>query len=266
MTGPSVARSTPRIAIVRTPGPSLAGAIRTHVETVPVDVAQARRQHEAYVETLASLGCEIVRLPELPGSPDAVFVEDTVVVLEDVAVACRPGAAARRAEVPSVIEAVARYREVVSIEPPATVDGGDLLALGGRLYVGRSSRTNGEGVCQLAALLEPRGYEVVPVAVRGCLHLKTAATMIGDRTVLAHRPWIESSVLADVRIVDVDPAEPFAANVLRIGDTVLVARRFPRTMVRLLDEGFDVRTVAADELAKAEGGLTCASVVLEAGH
>jgi len=249
---------------VRTPNASLAGATRTHVEAVPVDATRARRQHGAYVDTLASLGCEIVRLPELPDSPDGVFVEDTVVVLEGVAVACRPGAAVRRAEVRSVVEAVGRYRDVVSIEPPATVDGGDLLALGRRIYVGRSSRTNKEGVRQLAALLEPWGYEVVPVAVRGCLHLKTAVTAVGDHTVLAHRPWVESSALAEVEIVDVDPAEPFAANALRIGDTVLVARRFPRTGVRLLDEGFDVRTVAADELAKAEGGLTCASVVFEA--
>jgi len=249
---------------VRAPNASLAGAIRTHVEAVPIDVGRVRRQHGAYVDTLASLGCEIVRIAELPDSPDAVFVEDTVVVLEDVAVACRPGAAVRRAEVPSVVEAVGRHRDIVSIEPPATVDGGDLLALGRRLYVGRSSRTNKEGVCQLATLLEPRGYEIVPVAVRGCLHLKTAVTAIGDHTVVAHRPWIESSALEDVEFVDVDPAEPFAANALRIGDTVLVARRFPRTGVRLLDEGFDVRTVAADELAKVEGGLTCASVVFEA--
>lgn len=252
---------SPPIAIVREPGPSLDGAIRTHVEPAAIDAEGARRQHAAYVGALASLGCEIVRLPSAPELPDAVFVEDAAVVLDEVAIACRPGAAARRAEVPSVIEAVRRWRPVEAVHAPATVDGGDVLVVGRTVFVGRSDRTNGVGAAWLRELLEPRGYRVVSIEVRGCLHLKTAVTSVADGTVLAHRPWIDAAALEGVEILDVDPSEPFAANALRVGDVLLVARRFPRTAARLTAAGLDVRPVAADELAKAEGGLTCSSVI-----
>ncbi len=250
-----------RVALVREVGAAIAEGERTHVERVPIDVERARAQHAAYVATLAELGCEVVRLPAAAEWPDAVFVEDTVVVLDEVAVAARPGAPSRRAEVPSVVEAVRADRPVMEIAAPGTLDGGDVLVAGRTLFVGRSGRTNDEGVEQMERIGRAHGYEVRPVDFRGCLHLKSAATCLDDQTLLVHRPWVDVEALSGLELIDVDPAEPGAANALAVGGVVLVAERFPRTAERLAGTGYEVRTLAADELARAEGGLTCCSVI-----
>ena len=252
------------LALVRPVSDSLADCELTHLERVPIDVGRAREQHRAYVELLAELGCTIEWLPAAPGSPDAVFVEDTAVVVGEVAVVARPGAASRHREIDAVAAALAGRRPLARIEAPGTLDGGDVLRVGRRVFVGRSARSDASGRDQLRAILEPHGYTVEAVTVTGCLHLKSAATEVADGTLLLHPDWLDTTPFAGLDLVAVDPAEPFAANALRLDATVVLPAAFPRTRRRLESHGIEVRPVAADELAKAEGGVTCCSILV--GH
>ncbi len=252
-----------RIALTRSVSPGIVQCELTHIAREPIDVDMARAQHAAYEGLLADLGCRRIRLPDAPACPDGVFVEDTAVVLEEVAVITHPGAASRRAETTSVAEALARYRPLVWIQPPATLDGGDVLVLGRTLYVGLSGRTNADGVDQLRRLVEPFGYRCRGIEVRGCLHLKSAVTGIGEESVLLNRAWVSPDPFAAFEKIDVDPAEPHAANALRVGDVVLFPAAFPRTGERLERVGLDLRTVDVAEFTKAEGGVTCCSIVFD---
>lgn len=249
------------LAITRAIPPSLARCELTHLERRPIDVARAVEQHRQYESALEALGCRVRRLPAEPELPDSVFVEDAAVVVDECAVVTRPGAASRRAETASVAEALRPHRDLREIEAPGTLDGGDVLRLGRRIYVGIGGRTNEEGARQLGAFLAPFGYAVHPVAARGCLHLKTAATALGDDLLLINPAWVDGAVFGGARWVEVDPAEPFAANVLCVGNTVLAPAAAPRTRARLENHGFEVVSVDASELAKAEAGLTCCSLV-----
>jgi dimethylargininase len=197
-------------------------------------------------------------LPAEDAMPDSVFVEDAAIVVDELAIITRPGAESRRGETASVAAALSRHRPLAYIEPPATIDGGDVLRVGRDLYVGLSTRTNNAVVEQLTALL-PR-YRVHGVTVRGCLHLKSAATEAGDGVVVVNPEWIDPSLFATT--INVDPGEPNAANVLRVGNFLFAAAAFPRTNARLRAAGFDVRELEAGELAKAEGALTCCSILV----
>ena len=250
------------LALVRPVSEALDRCELSHLARVPIDVGRARQQHRLYVELLASLGCTIEWLPAAPESPDAVFVEDTAVVVDEVAVVARPGAASRRGETEAVAAALARRRPLARIEAPGTLDGGDVLRVGKRVFVGRSARSDASGRDQLRAILEPYGYTVEAVTVTGCLHLKSAATEVADGTLLLHPGWLDAAPFAGLDLVPVDPAEPFAANALRLGATVVHPAAFPRTRRRLESHGIEVRPVAADELAKAEGGVTCCSILV----
>ena len=243
------------IAITRDVSPSIARAELTHLERVPIDAERAREQHRQYRDVLASLGCEVIELPADSAYPDCVFIEDTAVVLSDVAVITRPGAESRRGETAVVAETLARYRPLVHIEAPATLDGGDVLVLDERIYVGRSSRSNDAALEQLRALT---GREVVSVPVHGALHLKTAITRVSANSLLVNREWVDVAPFAGWTLIDVDPAEPFAANALLLGEHVIYPRAFPRTAARLRN----VVPVDADELAKAEGGVTCCCLLV----
>jgi dimethylargininase len=252
------------IALTREVSSSLADCELTHLVREPIDVERARRQHEAYEQALAGLGCRVVRLPELPASPDAVFVEDVAVVVDEHAVITRPGAVSRRAETASASEALAAFRSLTAVSAPGTLDGGDVLRLGRRIFVGRSSRSNDAGVAALRGALEPFGYSVDSVEVEGCLHLKSAATEVAPGVVLVNPAWVEPGAFGAVRTVEVDSQEPSAANGLRIGDGLLYGASFPRTRGRLEALGFRVISVDLSELAKAEGAVTCCSLVFEA--
>jgi len=266
---PEAARSTPPsprpTALVRPVSSSLVRCQLTHLSRAPIDLDLAREQHGRYVEVLAGLGCVIERLPAAPGLPDAVFVEDAAVVFDEVAVEARPGAASRRGETAAVAAALARWRPLARIEAPGTLDGGDVLRVGRRVFVGRSRRTDRSGFDQLRALLAPFGYRVEEVAVTGCLHLKSAATEVAEGTLLVARRWLDAAPFAGLELIDVDPAEPFAANVLRVGEPVVLPEAFPLTRRRLEARGIAVRTVPASELAKAEGGVTCCSILVAGG-
>jgi dimethylargininase len=253
------------VALVREVSPEIVRCELTHLERVPIDLERARAQHAEYVAALAELGCRIEWLPAEPGLPDAVFVEDTAVVLDDLAVITRPGTESRQAELDSVAGALGRYRTLHHIRAPGTLDGGDVLRAGRALYVGETARTNGEGISQLAAIVTREGYAVCAMPVRGCLHLKSAATALEERTVLINRGWTDAVRFAGRRLIDIDPAEPFAANALAVGGALIHAAEFPRTRAILTGAGYTVRPVPASELAKAEGGVTCCSLLVAVG-
>lgn len=248
-----------RRAFVREPSPLLAEGELTFLDRAVVDVDRARAQHGAYCELLAGLGLDVAVLPAAPQLPDAVFVEDTAVVLGNVAVVTQPGAVSRRAEVatvrPDLAAAGLTLRE---ISGAATVDGGDVLTVGTTIYVGRSTRTNDEGIAQLAAHAHQLGRTVVPVDVTGALHLKTAATALPDGTIVAVPDWLDGSAFRErVR----EAAEPAGANVLTVARTVVVAASAPGTADQLRGSGLDVKVLDISEFEKVEAGLTCLSIL-----
>lgn len=247
------------IAITRDVSPSIAHAELTHLQRTPIDYERASAQHREYRDLLVSLGLRVVALPGHAAYPDCVFVEDTAIVLEDVAVITRPGAESRRGETALMAETLAAYRPLAFIEAPATIDGGDVLVLDRRIYVGLSERTSEAALEQLRAITR---REVIPVGVHGALHLKTAVTRVSGDTLLVNREWLDLAPFAGWKLIDVDAGEPFAANALLVDGVVIYPAAFPRTRAKLA--GFDVRTVDADELAKAEGGVTCGAILVEA--
>ncbi len=253
-----------RIAITRAVSRALQDCELSHLPRVPVDLALARRQHAAYEQVLRETGCEVRQLAELPQHPDSVFVEDTVIALDEVAVITRPGAASRRGEVDSMVAALAGQRETLRIEAPGTLDGGDVLRLDRVLYVGASARSSAEGIAQLGRLLAPFDYRVVAVPLRDCLHLKSAVTQVADGQLLVNPDWVDAACFPGWTTVVVDAAEPHAANALRLGDAVIHAASAPRTTAKLRALGIDVRSVDMSEMEKAEGAVTCCSVILAA--
>jgi dimethylargininase len=250
-------------ALIRPVSSGMARCELTHLARSPIDIAVAGQQHRRYAEALASLGCRLVELGAEPDLPDSVFVEDTVVVLDEIAVLTRPGAASRHAEVASVARALEGRRPRVRIEAPGTLDGGDVLRIGRSVFVGQSGRSNADGIRQLATAIAPHGYEVVPVPVRGCLHLKSAITLVGPDTLLINDDWVDRGLWTGMRYVTVAREEPHAANALQIGDTVVHAASGPRTRERLEAAGFPVLAVDVSEIEKAEGAVTCCSVIVD---
>jgi dimethylargininase len=248
-------------ALTREVSSALADCELTFLDREPIDVARAAVQHDAYCAVLASMGLEVVRLPGDPGLPDCCFVEDTAVVVDEVAVLTAMGAPSRRGEIAAVAVALAPDREIVRIEPPARIDGGDVLVMGRRVFVGQSGRTDAAGARALAAALSPFGYEVIPVAVPGCLHLKSAATALDAETLLVNPDWIDLAPLSAYGLVRVDRTEPWAANVLAVPGGVLAHRGFPRTLEALASRGYALRPVDVSEFLKAEAGVTCKSIV-----
>jgi dimethylargininase len=247
-------------AITRQVSPALASCELEFLPRTPIDLELANAQHAAYEAYLRGCGARVISLSAEPSLPDSVFVEDPAIVLDEIAVITRTGAVSRRAEAESLAAALAPYRKIARIEAPGTLEGGDVLKVGRTLFVGVSTRTNVDGIRQFATLLEPFGYRVVPVPVRGCLHLKSAASALDEETVLVNRAWIETGALGDLRLIDVDAAEPWAANVLSLAGATLMPAGFERT--RALLEGLGYRTHALDisELRKAEAGVSCMSL------
>jgi dimethylargininase len=249
------------VALTREPARALDACELTYREREPIDAAAAATQHRGYCDALRACGARVVTLPAVDELPDSVFVEDTAVVLEEVAVLTRPGVESRRGEVSLIEPEVARLRRVVRVEPPATLEGGDVLRLGRTLYVGLSPRTNAPGAEALRRFAAPHGYEVVTVEPRGCLHLKTGCSALDEETVLFNPDWVDANVFRGREVVPVDASEPWAANVLRVAGSVCVSTSFPRTAEMLAARGYDVRSVEVSEFAKAEGGLTCMSLL-----
>jgi dimethylargininase len=247
-------------ALVREPSSMLAEGIVTHISRTPVDVALARVQHAAYVDALAASGWMVEHAPAADDCPDSVFIEDTVVVCEDLAVLTRPGAPSRRAEVAGVAEAIRSLGlRTARIQEPGALDGGDVLQVGHTVYVGRGGRTNGEAIRQLRGLLAPLGRTVIAVPLRNVLHLKSAVTALPDGTFVLLPELVPAELFPVVRPV----AEEAGCHVVPLGgDRVLIAASAPRTAGLLDDLGFTPVVVDISEFEKLEGCVTCLSVLL----
>ena len=252
------------IAITRAVSDAIGNCELTHLAREPIDVDRAREQHAAYERALETrAGCQIVRAGEAPDLPDSVFVEDAAIVLDEVAIITRPGAASRRAETAGVATVLQQFRELRHIEAPGTIDGGDVLVCARHVFVGRTSRTNDEGIRQLQRMIAPFGYSVSGVAVRGCLHLKSAATVLAETQLLANPDRIVRDEFPGIDFLLADSREPDAANILKAGDDYLYSSAFPRTR-EMLERSLTLTVLDMSELAKAEGAMTCCSVVFRA--
>jgi dimethylargininase len=250
------------IAITRAVSAALGDCELTHLERVPIDVEVARAQHREYEQALREAGYFIEHLESTNEMPDSVFVEDIAVVFDELAIITRPGAASRRLETAAVAGALTRHRPLHVIEAPGTVDGGDVLVAGKQVFVGLSTRTNEHAAVQMARVLQPHGYKVREVVVHDCLHLKSAVTTLSDDLLLVNPAWIDRATFDGFALVEVDPEEPMAANALRLDDRILYSASFPRTAARLERRGLRVERVPASEVAKAEGAVTCCSLIL----
>jgi len=252
-----------RLAITREISPRFNECEITHIDRTPIDLDIARAQHGGYVNALKALGCKVVELPAEADLPDSVFVEDTAFILDEVAVITRPGADSRKPETESIIRALSPYKELIHVREPATIDGGDVLIVGRNIFVGRSTRSNLHAVNQLNESLGRYGYVVTSVELHDCLHLKSAVSRVDDKTLLINRNWVDTRPFANYEQIEVDPSEPYAANCLPIGDSIIYPTSFPKTQARLEERGYKITNVEVDELAKAEGAVTCCSLVIE---
>ncbi len=233
----------------------------TFIDRQPIDFDRAVQQHQQYRQLLRGLGVNVLQIPAADDCPDCCFLEDTAVVLDELAVVTRPGSEARRQEVAGVATLIKQHRGVVHVEPPATLEGGDVLRILRDLYVGVTSRTNREGIDALRKHVEPYGYRVHSVVVPGALHVKSVCTAVDDHTILADPTRIDISPFSEYEIVEVPAEEWMAANVLLVNGTVCMHKGFRKTARLLQQRGIDVRTVDISEFLKAEAGLTCMSVI-----
>lgn len=248
-------------ALTRGVSPSIGDCKLTFMEREKLDVAVAAEQHEAYQQCLTKMGVRVTPLALLPEAPDAVFIQDTAVVVDEVAVIATMGAASRAGEVKSVAEALSTQRPCRHLSPPATVEGGDVVRIGRTLYVGHSGRTNREGIRQLSAILEPYDYQVRAVEVTGCLHLSTGCSYLGRDLLLVNSAWVDATAFEYFHLLEVPETEPWAANTIAVGEMVLVPSAFTQTRALIEEQGFQVITTDISELQKAEGALTCMSLI-----
>jgi dimethylargininase len=249
-------------AITHLPSPGMERGERTYVGAASIDYARALTQHAAYCGALAACGARVLTLDANCDLPDCVFVEDAAIVLDEVAVLMSMGAPSRRGELELIAEALRPFREMERIALPARIDGGDVVCSGHSLFVGASSRTDADGIAALRALVERHGYSVTPVPVRGCLHLKTSCSALPDGRFLVNPAWIDVVPLAGSKLLPVPASEPWAADVLPIGEAIIVADAFPATRALLERQGFRTVPVTVSEFAKAEGGVTCLSLIV----
>jgi dimethylargininase len=254
------------IALTRAVSDRFAEAISALAPVEPIDVARARTQHAAYLDALRALGAEVVVLDGEPAYPDSVFIEDTAVVARGLAVVTRPGAPTRQGEVEAVARALERLGdlEIARMAAPATLDGGDCLRLRDTIYVGRSARTSAEGVAALRALFAPRGVRIVPVELpANVLHLKCVCSPLANDRVLLARDTVPAGTFEGAEVVWVPAEELYAANAVAVADRgVIVADGYPRAREALSRAGFRTIAVATSEASKADGSLTCQSILI----
>ena len=249
-------------AITREVNAAIGSCELTFLSRIEIDIDLALKQHEQYQAALSSLGCDIVSVPTEPGLPDSVFIEDTALVLDEIAVLCRPGAESRRPEVAGVEGVLEEYRTLASIQPPGTLDGGDLLRIGKVIYAGLSTRSNQSGIEQLRSIVADYGYSVETVETSKCLHLKSAVSGVAPGVLLINPDWISTSAFTDYELIDVDKEEAHAANALPVGESLIYSSSYPRTMEKMMARNINVVPVDVSELQKAEGAVTCCSLIL----
>jgi len=251
-------------AITRAVSPALAQCELSFISRQPIDLAKARAEHHAYEKLLRELGVRVISLPPAADLPDSMFVEDPALVLDELAVIFPLGSESRRPEAAAIAAALEPFRKLAHVLLPGTVEGGDVLRLGKRLFVGSTRRSNADGAAQLSGIVAPFGYTLVEVPVTGCLHLKSAVTALDGNTLLANRSCFDPTLFGDYDWVDVDPSEPHAANALAICGTIVYPSSFPLTRARIAARGFRVAALDIAELQKAESDLTCSSLIFDA--
>jgi dimethylargininase len=252
-------------AITRAVGPALGDCALTFIDRSAIDIAKARVQHAAYRESLRVAGAVVEVLPADDALADSVFVEDIAVVLDEAAVLTRPGSPLREREIPAIEAALSRYRELFRIVAPGTLEGGDVLRFGRDFFVGISSRTNGEGFSRFASIVQSFGYRATPVAVTGCLHLKTAVTALDRETLLVNPGWLDADALPSIRKLEVPHEEPFGANALVVNGAIHLSAGCMQTRELVEKAGFPVTALDVSEFEKAEAGLTCLSLIFSTG-
>ena len=260
-------------AITRSVSPAIVHCELSFIPRRPINLQLASMQHHAYEHLLEELGARVLSLPAEPSLPDSMFVEDPAIVLDELAVIFPLGTESRRPEAASIAQALSKFRKLEYVTLPGTLEGGDILRVGRRLFVGLTKRSNAEGIRQLASILAPHHYEVIGVEVTGCLHLKSAVTYLGRNqaagsraafaTLLANRSWFNTEQFTGFEWLDVDPSEPHAANALALGNTIIFPSSFPGTRARIEAAGFHVTPLDISELQKAESGLTCSSLIFQ---
>ena len=230
----------------------------------PIQFERAVQQHRNYQELLRSLGVAVTEIPSQNDCPDCCFLEDTAIVLDELAIITRPGSTARRHEVDGVVPSISGYRkQVFRIEAPANLEGGDVLRVGRTLFVGLTQRTNLEGIEALRALAWPFGYSLCAVDVPGALHLKSVCTALDDHTLLLEPSRVDRGAFSNFEVIEASADEWMAANVLLVDGRVCMHSGFPRTRKLLEQRGYEVRTVDISEFLKAEAGLTCMSLLFK---
>ena len=234
------------------------------IDRVAIDVEKMKQQHRAYEDMLRSMGYEVTQIPADDNCPDCCFIEDTALVLDEIAVITNPGSPARRGEVAGVVSTIEKFRKTVKIEPPATLEGGDVLRIGRNLYVGLTQRTNAAGVEALRKLVEPYGYRVTGVPTPGALHMKSVCTAADERTIVADPTRMDVSAFDGYDIIRIAPEEWMGGDLLPINGTVCIIEGFPKLQSALEARGFKVRAQNMSEFLKAEAGLTCLSLLFEA--
>lgn len=248
-------------AITHKPSPLLNNCELTFLPSQKIDFQKAQLQHKNYCRMLSECGAEVVTLDGNIALPDSAFVEDTAIVLDEIAIITPMGVSSRQEETELIEKELVKFRPVAKIDPPAKIEGGDVLRIKKNLYVGISSRTNVKGIEALNEFVKPFGYKVYVVRFRSSLHLKTACTALDDETVLINPEWIDSEIFKDFKVICASKDEPFAANILRIGETICVHSEFTKTIESIQKVGFNTKQVNISEFLKAEAGLTCLSLI-----
>jgi len=246
--------------ITHLPSPSLELCELTFLEQETIDIQKAQKEHENYCLMLEECGAKVIIHDENISLPDSVFVEDPIIVFDEIAVLTSLGVESRRKESQSMETTFSKYRNVQRINLPAKIEGGDVLKIGRRIFVGLGARTNAAGIDALRDIIAPYGYEVISVAVPGCLHLKTGCTALDEHTVLINPTWVDSNAFGEFTQINVPTEEPFGANILKINETICMNRAFPKTIELVESLGYKVKSTDITEFVKAEAGLTCMSV------
>ena len=250
-------------AITHKVSPRIAQCEVTFIDRSPINLRLAVRQHDDYCDALKKLGVIVKELSENESYPDSCFLEDTAIVVDELAIICSMGVSSRRGETRLIERELSKYREIAHISLPATIEGGDVLRLGKKIFVGQSSRTNLKGVEELARILESYGYSVLQVRTKGSLHLKSACTAIDEETLFVNPDWVELDAFRGFNLLYTPPEEPWSANLLRVGTTVCVQAGFPRALELIERVAERIEVIDISELRKAEAGLTCSSIIFE---
>jgi dimethylargininase len=254
------------IALTHVVSPNINNCELTFMNRKPIDYQLATQQHENYCSLFRACGAEVVKLSESLAHPDCCFTEDTAIVVDELGIICSMGVSSRRGEISAVEKELAKYRPIAHINLPAMIEGGDVLQIGKKIFVGISKRTNAQGIEEVTKLLKPKGYEVIPVHVKGSLHLTTAASVIDDETFLLNPLWVDTGPFKNFNLLYSPEDEPWGANTFRVGDTICAEASFPKTIELLRKHHGRVETLDISEFRKAEAGLSCLSLIFRNGH